>query len=173
VPCSREHATVISLGRRLPDGSSSRPGGQMGRADPSPCLALLRVGLTLPVWSPKPRCALTAPFHPCLVRCPWSVVRCQQTHSWRLDNNGRRTTNNGQSAVSFLWHYPGPCGRWALPTTLPCEARTFLPRGPLVCGPFPRERPSGRPEIDDYHSRKTPNVILGSHAHAATDFLGY
>src|SRR5262245_6307524 len=59
-------------------------------------------------------------------------------------------------AVSFLWHYPGPCGRWALPTTLPCGARTFLPRGPLAFGPSPCERPSGRPEIDIYHIRSTP-----------------
>ena len=31
-------------------------------------------------------------------------------------------------AVYFLLHFPGPCGRWALPTTVSCEARTFLPK---------------------------------------------
>ena len=31
-----------------------------------------------------------------------------------------------RSAVYFLWHYPGPCERWVLPTTVSCEARTFL-----------------------------------------------
>ena len=30
-------------------------------------------------------------------------------------------------AVSFLWHFPWGCPRWALPTTLPCGVRTFLP----------------------------------------------
>ena len=30
----------------------------------SPCLVLLPVGFALPVLSPEPRCALTAPFHP-------------------------------------------------------------------------------------------------------------
>ena len=43
------------------------------------------------------------------------------------------------SAVCSLWHFPWSCDRWALPTTLPCEARTFLDAS--------REapRPSGRP----------------------------
>ncbi len=30
-------------------------------------------------------------------------------------------------AVCFLLHFPEPCGRWALPTTLSCGVRTFLP----------------------------------------------
>ena len=29
-------------------------------------------------------------------------------------------------AVYFLLHFPGPCGRWALPTTVSFGARTFL-----------------------------------------------
>ena len=43
-------------------------------------------------------------------------------------------------AVCFLWHFPSPIrppagglrrtGAWALPSTLPCGARTFLPRPP-------------------------------------------
>ena len=32
----------------------------------------------------------------------------------------------GPSAVCFLLHFPDPRGRWALPTTVPCGARTFL-----------------------------------------------
>jgi hypothetical protein len=32
-------------------------------------------------------------------------------------------------AVCFLLHFPGPCGRWALPTTVSCGARTFLSGG--------------------------------------------
>ena len=29
-------------------------------------------------------------------------------------------------AVCFLWHWPAGYPEWALPTTLPCGARTFL-----------------------------------------------
>ena len=32
------------------------------------------------------------------------------------------------SAVYFLLHFPGPRGRWVLPTTVFCGARTFLCR---------------------------------------------
>ena len=46
-------------------------------------VGLLAVGFTLPRMSPPARCALTAPFHPCL--CP---------------------PGGGPSAVSFLWHFP-------------------------------------------------------------------
>ena len=42
-------------------------------------------------------------------------------------------------AVCFLLHFPEPCGRWALPTTLSCGVRTFLPpRHKAAAG----ERPS-------------------------------
>lgn len=36
--------------------------------------------------------------------------------------------------LRFLWHFPQDCSYRALPGTLPCEARTFLPRG---VGPSP------------------------------------
>jgi hypothetical protein len=41
-------------------------------------------------------------------------------------------------AVCFLWHFPWARAPQALPGTLPCGARTFLPRGE------PRERLPGR-----------------------------
>ena len=31
-------------------------------------------------------------------------------------------------AVYFLWHFPAGCPGWLLATTVPCPARTFLPR---------------------------------------------
>ncbi len=34
------------------------------------------------------------------------------------------------AAVYFLLHFPCPCGRWALPTTVSCGARTFLSEAP-------------------------------------------
>ena len=43
--------------------------GSAARAAPwAPYLVLHPVGFSLPVPSPAPRCALTAPFHPCLIR---------------------------------------------------------------------------------------------------------
>jgi hypothetical protein len=59
---------IISLGSPSPVSSSSLPGTQTERAAPRPCLALLRMGFTMPLPLPVARCALTAPFHPCL--CP-------------------------------------------------------------------------------------------------------
>ena len=40
----------------------------------------------------------------------------------------RRRPTDGE-AVCFLWHCPDPCGRWVLPTTASCGARTFLGAG--------------------------------------------
>ncbi len=62
---------IISLGRRLLTASSQptrRSNGtnrSVSLRSPS-CLVLLPVGFTLPMPSPTSRCALTAPFHPCL-----------------------------------------------------------------------------------------------------------
>lgn len=63
-----------------------------GRAQ-HPYAALLRVGFTMRALLPRPRCALTAPFHPYL--CP-----------------------KGPSAVCSLWHFPYGYPRRALPATL-------------------------------------------------------
>ena len=56
------------------------------RAAGRPYSVLLPVGFTLPPPSPGARCALTAPFHPCLLPCAIS---------------GRQ-----EQAVCFLWHFP-------------------------------------------------------------------
>lgn len=99
---------AIHLGRRLLDGSSSQP-GSLG-AKPAclsardPYSALLRVGFAMRTLLPAPRCAFTAPFHPCL--CPY-----------------------GPSAVCSLWHFPlrprrDAGGRY--PPPLLRGARTFL-----------------------------------------------
>src|SRR5262245_57129985 len=57
-------------------------GHQPGQPRTPPYLALPRVGFAVPAVSPRRRCALTAPFHPCHPRSP------------------------GSSAVCFLWHFP-------------------------------------------------------------------
>src|SRR5690349_16135883 len=60
----------IPLGPALPRASSEptrEHGGQpLPREAALPYLLLLRVGLAVPPPSPAARCALTAPFHPCL-----------------------------------------------------------------------------------------------------------
>jgi hypothetical protein len=104
---------IISLDSALLRNSSSQP-GSLGRDHPTtpslpmemlPYLALLRVGFALPALSPGPRCALTAPFHPYPSTRPLRALL---------------------GAVCFLWHFPWGRPRSALPTTLPCGARTFL-----------------------------------------------
>jgi len=55
--------------------------------------------------SQSARCALTAPFHPCLS----PRYGCEP------------------SAVCSLWHFPSACAGFPLGTILPCGARTFLP----------------------------------------------
>ena len=66
-------AAVIPLGRTLLCGSRDLP-GRLGPATAlpwrakarRPYLVLLQAGLAMPLLSPGTRCALTAPFHPCL-----------------------------------------------------------------------------------------------------------
>ena len=57
-------------------------------------------------------------------RSPDSLVRSYRTVS-PLPRHAL-ASQRARSAVCFLWHCPGPCERWALPTTVSCEARTFL-----------------------------------------------
>jgi len=106
-------ATIIPLAPSLLTGSSGLP-GSLGRVvrwallpgSALPYLALLRAGFCLPRLLPGARCALTAPFHPCLF-APALPER--------------------PSAVCFLCHFPSSCPDRALPGALPCGVRTFLP----------------------------------------------
>src|SRR4029079_2522601 len=65
--------TIIPLGSPSPATSSGLPGSTRGHALPLsrrlPYLALLQVGFAVPSVLPRPRCALTAPFHPCQFHC--------------------------------------------------------------------------------------------------------
>src|SRR5262249_38374220 len=88
--CAKDgHSSGTSVAGRLarPTRTATRK-----RALSRPYLVLLPVGLAVPSSSPKPRCALTAPFHPCLAVRP--------------------------SAVSFLWRYPWSRLRRTLPGTV-------------------------------------------------------
>jgi|GEM_PF-5024887 len=77
-------------------------------------------------------------------RSPDSLVRSYRT----VSPLPRHTlaSQRARSAVYFLWHCPGPCERWALPTTVSCEARTFLGEITLAAAarPAPRRHCTGR-----------------------------
>jgi hypothetical protein len=110
-PVSRILSGVtISLGRRLPDGSSSAPGSSAGRVDGA-CFALHRTGFgsrrvtatlvgSYPTFSPLP------PASP---------------------------ESRSPLAVSFLCHFPSAFAAWDFPSVLPFGVRTFL--GPACAGP--------------------------------------
>ena len=99
---------IISLGRRLPAASSNLPGSGNGSDRSVPAICRL-----LPVWS-----------------CSQWGLPCQCGHPHRgalLPHLFTLTAASCETeAVCFLWHCPGPYGRWALPTTASCGARTFL-----------------------------------------------
>lgn len=71
-----------------------------------PYLVLLQVTLTLPFVSPQMRWALTPPFHPYLTEAMASAI-------------------GGIFSVALVSDYSA----WALPSTLPYGARTFLSPG--------------------------------------------
>jgi hypothetical protein len=107
VLCARlRGAAVIHLGLPLPAASCGLP-ASIGRAalnrsrrkPPASLLTLLRVGFTEPPQSPA---ALVV-----------SYTAVSPLPRWR-------------GAVCFLWHFPAGRPGSALPTTLPCGARTFL-----------------------------------------------
>src|SRR4249920_1494888 len=74
VPRLRKEMT-IPLGRPLPE-RLTRPTrtATRKRARRRPYLVLLPVGLAVPASLPKPRCALTAPFQPCLAEAIGGVI---------------------------------------------------------------------------------------------------
>ncbi len=99
---------TIHLGCALPRTSCSQPGQRSGKREPQgvnlacrPYLALLPVGFAVPSALPRPRCALTAPFHP----CPGP------------EGPGRFAFCGTFPGVASAGRYPAPCFR---------GARTFL-----------------------------------------------
>src|ERR1700743_3544277 len=86
-------------------------------------LGLASGGVCLAAASPRRRCALTAPFHPCR-------PGARRRRSW---------------AVSFLWHFPAGFPGSALPTTLPCDVRTFLEGEPPRLLTLPSEHTRAAP----------------------------
>ncbi len=99
---------TIPLGRTSPHASSNLPEGWRGPRR-TPC------GACLPIWSCS-RWGL-----PC--RCCCQPRGALLPHRFTLTTPALRQ----RSAVCFLLHFPWACAPQALPGTLPCGARTFLP----------------------------------------------
>lgn len=112
--------TAIYLGRALPRVSCGLPGaatrlkrsarGSSSESPPrratcQPLLVLAPGGVCRAAVSPRRRCALTAPFHPCL---------CLPAFAF------------GPSAVYFLLHFPWGRPPRLLAGALPCGVPTFL-----------------------------------------------
>ena len=99
-------AATISLGRPLPDASSSLPGDAAGRLI-SPYVALHQAGFTHATGRPARRALLP---HDC-------------------------TLAGVAAGGMFLWPCPWGRPHWALPSALPYGARTFLHRRSAIrCG---------------------------------------
>src|SRR5919108_2502898 len=88
--------TVIPLESPSPATSSGLPESTRGHALPLSWrlsyLALLQVGFAVPSVLPRPRCALTAPFHPC------------QRHCWRFGGLLSVALSVGSRRPGVTWH---------------------------------------------------------------------
>ena len=98
--CSGGHPSTNAVA-----GALQRPTRTLGRAALDRALSGLAPGGVY----------LAAP----VTRCAGGLLH----HRFTLTPSGRAI-----GAVYFLWHLPAGHPEWALPTTLPCGARTFLGR---------------------------------------------
>jgi hypothetical protein len=123
----RRWPSVWDAGCPAPLATATR--GLGGRPANALLFGLAPDGVCLAGRSPGRRWALTPPFHPYRPRRP---------------------------AVSFLWHFPSGHPDWALPSVLPCGARTFLPTSTREV-----ERPPGRLDrLEFYRSYRRPDSAL-------------
>ena len=127
-------AATISLGRRLLDASSSLPGSYAGPDQSAATVARVRCflfglapgGVCLASRSPGLLVSSYLTVSPLPAEAVGSRRYAYRNRFNRLLPTAYRLPS--ASAVYFLLHFPEPCGRWALPTTVSCGARTFLPR---------------------------------------------
>ena len=112
---------AISLGGRLLDPSSGLPGSRL-RTGPD------RGNVRLNGVSRRLHCFLfdLAPGGVCLARLVTQPAGELLPHRFTLT-----AWVCTHEAVYFLLHFPWPHGRWALPITMSCGARTFLSPGPF------------------------------------------
>ncbi len=116
---------VIRLGLPLPTASSGLPRSKDG--PPAPVLALHQVGFAWPAPSPGPPVVsyATGSTLPGVAPADLCERRAPVFGRWPAPAT-RRTLES--LAVCFLLRFPPRHRDRALPGTLPCGARTFLPR---------------------------------------------
>ena len=107
---------TISLGRRLLVGSSNLPGRVTRRTASRRRAVSSTADFALLGLASGGVCRAEPVTRPAGALLP---------HRFTLTSS-RSLARPRRSAVCFLWHCPGSCERWALPTTVSCEARTFL-----------------------------------------------
>jgi hypothetical protein len=137
-------AMAIHLGRASPRASSNQPGRRCGNAfSPEaqaaglcrPYSVLLPAGFALPALSPEPRCALTAPFHPCSILGHLRSALLETPNA--MAQIGRFAFCGTFPRVAPAGRYPAPCFR---------GARTFLhPESATTLRPTMRLSGSGHP----------------------------
>jgi hypothetical protein len=126
-PAGGAAATVIYLAGRLPGRSSDLPESRNGPDSPALLFGLAPGGVCRASLSPGCWWALTlrnrsSPTFSPLLRRMAGKLQAHGLQPVGLSDHPRT------GAVFFLLHFPYPCGRWALPTTVSCGARTFLSR---------------------------------------------
>lgn len=105
-PVALGAVVIIPLGPASPRASSSLPGGSGGQPSGAP-LRGLASGV---VYRAAPVTRGAVGSYPTVSPLPPDACACG-------------------GGLRFLWHFPRDRSHRALPGTLPCEARTFLPRG--------------------------------------------
>ena len=155
-PCSqRLHALPPRRGEHLAPGRDARRGAESKPFDkPSSVPARRRVviiylGATLPWpssdqpesrtrWATSPLLFGLAPGGVCRAILVTEDAGELLPHRFTLTAALAKPKLRGAEAVYFLLHFPWDFSPWALPSTLPCGARTFLTR------PFGLARPPER-----------------------------
>src|SRR3546814_19979957 len=101
---------MIPLGAASRRRSSDRAGRRVGHASRRcrralPYLVLLPMGFAVPFPLPEPRCALTAPFHPCrpLARRRRSILCCTFRRLTPPRSEERRGGKERVRTVKFWW----------------------------------------------------------------------
>ena len=123
VAWARIRRRTISLGRRSPAASSSLPGTRTARAAPGPCLALHRVGFTVP--RPLPGRAVGS--YPTVSPLPvLRLAACGATSSHR-----RSVLCGTFHRLAAPGSYPAPC-----PAVLGLSSTGARPAAVRTCFPF-------------------------------------
>jgi hypothetical protein len=126
--------TIIPLDSPSPATSSGLPESTRGHALPLArrlsYLALLQVGFAVPSVLPRPRCALTAPFHPC------------RRHCWRLGGLLSVALSVGSRRPGVTWHLV-----LRSPDFPPRFARNAATVRPTPRAPYPHAPPTSSAPI--------------------------